>query len=187
VGLAGACAAHLAHRHGLTADVYGFCTASTAIDPQLAYDKLLNALTPALAGADILSGVGMVESGLTGSPVAAVIDDEIISLMRHLMGGCEVSEQTLAFETMQEVILGDGVFLGHEHTVEHMRRGALWMGEISERGLDMSGEPPAGVAARARERALDILASHQVEPLPEDVSRHLTEIMEQARRELVAA
>jgi hypothetical protein len=41
------------------------------------------------------------------------------------------------------------------------------------------------VVARARTRAREILRSHEVEPLPGDVSRHLDEIMVRARRELV--
>jgi trimethylamine:corrinoid methyltransferase-like protein len=40
------------------------------------------------------------------------------------------------------------------------------------------------VVNRARARAREILASHQVEPLPEDVDRHLEDILERARREL---
>ena len=43
----------------------------------------------------------------------------------------------------------------------------------------------AGVVERARERARELLRTHQVEPLPDDVSRRLDEIMARARRELV--
>jgi trimethylamine:corrinoid methyltransferase-like protein len=64
------------------------------------------------------------------------------------------------------------------HTVQHMRRGALWMPKLSARG---GGEP---VVARARARARQILNSHQVEPLPADAGRRLDEIMARARREL---
>jgi hypothetical protein len=60
-----------------------------------------------------------------------------------------------------------------------MRQGALWIPQLSVRGGSAEG-----VVARARARAREILDSHQVEPLPEDASRHLDEIMARARREL---
>lgn len=184
VGMAGACAGQLAHRLGLPIDAYGLCTSATRLDPQFAYERQANAMIPALAGVDIMSGVGTIDSGLAGSLEIAVIDDEIISLLKHIVGGVTVDEETLALEVMRQVIPGDGVFLAELHTVEQMRKGALWLPGVSERpgGSADDGE---GVVDKARARARQILATHQVEPLPEDVSQHLTEIMARARRELV--
>jgi trimethylamine--corrinoid protein Co-methyltransferase len=184
VGMAGACVGQLAHRLGLPSDAYGLCTSATQLDPQLAYERQANAIMPVLAGVDIMSGVGTLDSGLAGSLELAVIDDEIISLLKQIVRGVPVNEETLALEVMQQVIPGDGVFLSELHTVEQMRQGALWLPGISERegGSAGGGE---GVVARARARAKEILETHQVEPLPEDVSRHLDEIMARARQELV--
>jgi trimethylamine--corrinoid protein Co-methyltransferase len=184
VGLAGAGAGQLAHRLGLPADAYGLCTSASRLDPQFAYERLANTFIPALAGVDIMSGVGTIDSGLAGSLEIAVIDDEIISLLKYIVNGVTVDEESLALEVMRQVIPGDGVFLAEQHTVEQMRKGALWLPGVSERpgGSADDGE---GVVARARAKARQILAVHQVEPLPEDVSRHLTEIMVRARRELV--
>jgi trimethylamine:corrinoid methyltransferase-like protein len=184
IGLASAAAAQLAHRHGFVCDAYGLATSAPRLDPQFAYERLANALVPALGGVDLLSGVGSLENGMTVSLDAAVIDDEIIGLIRHVTRGYEVNDETLAFDVMEQVIGRDGMFLGEEHTVEFMRRGGLWMPEISERA---SGEEARGVNARAHERVKELLRTHQVEPLPEDVGRHLTEIMERAQRELVEA
>ena len=62
VGISGACAAQLARRLGLSCDTYGLCTSSNTLDPQFAYERLANALVPAMAGVDILSGVGSTDS-----------------------------------------------------------------------------------------------------------------------------
>jgi trimethylamine--corrinoid protein Co-methyltransferase len=183
VGLAGACAGQLAHRLGLACDSYGLAGGVGLPDAQFAYQRLANALVPALAGVDLLSGVGNTESGLAGGFEVAVIDDEIIGLMKRIARGCEVTEETLAFDVMKEVIARDGVFLGERHTVRQMRRGALWVPGISE--MPDSAEERMGVVARARARAQEIQRTHQVEPLPEDVQQHLDEIMERAKRELV--
>ncbi len=184
VGMTGACAAQLAHRLGLPCDSYGLATSSALFDPQFAYERFANAFTPALAGVDILSGVGMA-GGLVGSLETAVMDDEIISLMKHIVAGCEVSEETLAFDVMREVIRRDGVFLGERHTVRQMRKGALWVPGVSERGGASGDDERTGVVARARARAKKILQTHEVEPLSDDVRRQLDEIMDRARRELV--
>jgi trimethylamine--corrinoid protein Co-methyltransferase len=186
IGMTGACAAQLAHRLGLPCDSYGLSTSAAQFDPQFAYERFANAFTPALAGVDILSGVGMAGE-LAGSLETAVIDDEIISLMKHIVAGCEVNEETLAFDVMREVIPRDGVFLGERHTVQQMRKGAIWVPGVSERPASSVDDERTGVVARARARAKEILQSHQVEPLPDDVSRQLDEIMERARRELVGA
>jgi trimethylamine--corrinoid protein Co-methyltransferase len=153
------------------------------LDPQFGYERLANALIPALAGVDILSGVGN-GGGLIAGFEIAVIDDEIISLIKQIVAGCKVNETTLAYDVMREVIPRDGVFLGEMHTVRQMRKGALWLPGLGRRG-EGEGEH-AGVVDRARMRAKEILASHQVEPLPEDASRHLDEILARARRELAA-
>jgi len=185
VGMAGACAGQLAHRLGMPCDVYGLCTSASRIDPQFAYERMANALTPALAGVDIMSGVGSTDSGLAGGLEIAVIDDEMISLIKYVVAGCAVTEETLAFEVMRDVILRDGVFLAERHTVQQMRQGALWTPGVSERRSSSSDDPGAGVLVRARARANEILRTHQVEPLAEEVSRQLDEILARARRELV--
>jgi trimethylamine---corrinoid protein Co-methyltransferase len=179
VGMAGAVAVQLAHRLNLPCDVYGLCSSAARLDPQYAYERMANALVPGLAGADIMSGVGGLESGLSGSFEAAVIDDEMIGLMKYVVGGVEVSTDTLALDMMAEVIPGDGIFLAQPHTVQQMRRGALWKPGVSERSV---GNDAVGVVGRARVRAREILRAHSVPPLAEDVDRCLDEIIERARR-----
>lgn len=187
MGMAGACAAQLAHRLGMACDAYGLCTSASHADPQYAYERFANAIIPALAGADILSGVGNIDSGLAGGFEIAVMDDEMIGLMKHIVAGCEVTEQTLAFDVIKTVVLRDGVFLGERHTVQHMRSGAIWTPVVSERKSGLDDETRVGVVARARARAKEILRTHRVEPLPDDVTRHLDEIMVRARHERVSA
>jgi trimethylamine:corrinoid methyltransferase-like protein len=145
---------------------------------------MTNALVPALAGVDILSGVG-IGGGLVAGLEIAVIDNELIDLIQHIVAGPDVNEATLAYDVMAEVIPRDGVFLGEVHTVRHMRQAALWIPQLGAQGQAAARAAEDGLVARARAQARDILRSHQVEPLPEDVGRHLDEIMARARRELV--
>jgi trimethylamine--corrinoid protein Co-methyltransferase len=184
VGITGACAAQLARRIGLPCDSYGFATSARTVDAQCAYERLSNALVPALGGADMLSGVASVDSLLAGALDIAVIDNELIGLLEHIARGCPVNEETLAFDVMQEVIPRDGVFLGERHTVAQIRRGAVWLPVVGDRASspDSRGD---GVIARAKARAREILSTPPVDPLPDDVIEQLDEIMDRARRELV--
>lgn len=183
VGIASAAATQLAHRLGFTCDAYGLCTSASVLDPAYAYQRMANALMPALAGTDILSGVGNIDSGLAGCLEAAVIDDEMISLIKHIVRGYEVNTETLAFDVMRDVIPNDGMFLSEMHTVREMRKGAIWMP-----GLDHSvaAQGQANVVTRARFRVSELLRKHTVAPLPEDIQRHLDEIVAKARRDLRA-
>jgi trimethylamine--corrinoid protein Co-methyltransferase len=184
VGMTGAFAGQLAHRLGLPCDSYGLSTSSTLLDAQFAYERLTNAFVPALAGVDILSGVGTTDSGMAGGFEIAVIDNEMISLLKHIATGCRVDDDTLAFDVTRDVVLSNAVFLSEEHTVRHMKEGALWIPGISAR--PSTGDATVeSIVARARSRATEILQTHQVTPLPEDVSQHLDDIVGRARRELV--
>lgn len=184
MGMAGAWATQLAHRHGLKCNTYGLCTSAPVLDPRFAYEKFANALMPALAGADILSGAGTMDSGMTATLAGAVIDNEMISLIRHILRGYEVNEETLGFDVMKKVILSNDIFLGELHTVQHLRDGTLWLPEISDRAIKTDGDKRVSVATLAHDQALDLIKTHKTDPLPEAVSRDLAEIMEQARREL---
>ncbi|MGC8827303.1 MAG: trimethylamine methyltransferase family protein [Anaerolineae bacterium] len=185
VGITGAGATALAHHRGFLCDCYGFCTSASLLDPQFAYERYNNAFLPALAGADILSGVGVLENNMAVSLEAAVIDDELISLLRHTLRGLEVTDETLAFEVMREAIPTGGMFLDQLHTVRQIRAGAIWLPTVSERPSGAADERHVGVVERARARARELLSTHHVEPLPESTLRQMDEIMQEAKRRLL--
>ena len=187
MGMAGACATQLAHRSGLKSDVYGLCTSAAKLEPRFAYEKLANALTPALAGADILSGVGTMDSGMTATLAGAVLDNEMISLIHHIQRGYVVNEETLAFEVMKKVILTDDIFLGQMHTVQHLRDGTIWYPEINERAMETDHDTRVGLVTYASDQVHELLKTPEKETLSESVCRNLAEIMEQAHRELVTS
>lgn len=180
VGIASAAATQLSHRIGLPCDGYGLCTSASVLDPAFAYQRMANALTPALAGTDILSGVGNLDSGLAGSFEAAVIDDEMIGLLKHIVAGYEVTPETLAFDVMAETIPAGGMFLAEMHTVRHMRQGAIWSPKLGD-AAEAQAEP--NVVERASARVREILNRHEAPALPDDVVRELDAIVARAYRE----
>jgi trimethylamine:corrinoid methyltransferase-like protein len=187
MGMAGACATELAHRSGLKSDVYGLCTSASTLDARFAYEKFANALMPALSGADILSGAGTMDSGMTATLAGAVLDNEMVSLIHHILRGYEVNDETLAFDVMKKVILSDDIFLGQLHTVKHLRDGTIWFPAINEQAFSDADITRAGVASHARAMVPEILKASEQETLSTSVCAELAEIMENAKRELVSS
>jgi trimethylamine---corrinoid protein Co-methyltransferase len=183
VGATAACAAQLAHNLGLACDAYGLASTSSLLDPQFAYERLANALVPALAGVDLMSGVGILGNNLVFNLEAAVIDDEILSLIRRIVTGIPVDDATLAFDLMAQVIPAGDAFLAQQHTVQHMRAGAVWRPTVGERPGGRDGAS-LGVVGRAAGRVAQILAQPAPECLPPAIAARLDEIMIEARREL---
>ena len=69
VGLAGAIAATLGKRCGLPTNVYGFSTSAKTPDVQSGAERMINAILPFLAGADILGGAGSIGDILAMSAI----------------------------------------------------------------------------------------------------------------------
>jgi trimethylamine--corrinoid protein Co-methyltransferase len=186
IGLAAAATVQIGHHYGLPVNVYGLAGNGYAVDIQDGYERALNALVPALAGADELSGVGEMAGGIFSSDVQMVIDNEIIGMVQRIRRGMAVDEDTLAVEVIAEVMDSTRNFLAEPHTVKYLRAGEVWQGRLGIHATGWEAWRDAGkptVVERAQREAERILAAHQVPPLPEDQARALDEIMQAARDE----
>jgi trimethylamine--corrinoid protein Co-methyltransferase len=73
-----------------------------------------------------------------------------------------------------------------EHTVSNLRTGELITTEIFDRDRRDAWEAKGcpNLERKAREKAMAILAKHEVPPLPPEVRRELAAIVKTAEREL---
>ncbi len=76
--------------------------------------------TGALAGADILGGVGQLECATVFCPVQAVLDKEMGTMMRRFTRPPQIDEASLNWQEMLNVSVG-GHFLDSDHTVHGCR------------------------------------------------------------------
>jgi trimethylamine--corrinoid protein Co-methyltransferase len=147
---------------------WGFsgCTDSKLPDIQAGIESSLWILWTALSGNNLVHDIGYVESGMTCSYEMIVICDEIIGVVRRLLGGLELTPETLALEVIDEVGPG-GDFLSTDHTLRHYKE--CWYPNVFDRFSYQSwaeaGRPEA--IARARQAARDVIANHRPEPLSE--------------------
>ena len=162
---------------GLAAD--GFTTANINLQ------KVQQALFQVLAGGRFVVGAGSIEACMSLSPLQLVMDDEIMTIARRWLKGIDLSDEALAVDVIAAV--GPrGDFMAEDHTVEFMRAGALVDLELAERDNRQVWEAGGRqtLESKARERGLEILRTHQVEPLPDDVLRELAAITARADREI---
>ena len=187
LGLVSAGTVQVSHRYGLPVNVYGLSTNSNTLDLQSGYERALNAIVPALAGADELSGIGELAAGVTGSYAQMVIDDEIAASVRRVRRGFGADEDALAVEVIARVMDGSRNFLDQRHTVRYLRAGEVLLTRLAERRAweEWQRGGQETMAGRAEAEARRLLEEHEVPPLEEGQERELDEIMRAAERELV--
>ena len=140
-------------------------------------------MLPALAGANLIFGAGMIESGVTIDYGQLVLDDEIARMVKHVVGGIPVSKDTLLVADIHRVgSFGD--FLSLPSTYEHMREQS--QPRIMDRRL--RGKWLAAGAtdahARALKRAREILEGHRPASLAGEAREQIRRIVAAADREL---
>jgi trimethylamine--corrinoid protein Co-methyltransferase len=164
--------AQMARHYRIPSSVGTFAPGAKAGDWQAGLENGLSGLVSLLAGADMLSGAGLLYAARVFALDEMVLDAEIFGLLRHLAGGIAVEEETLAVDVIREVGPG-GNFLSEDHTIAHMR--GLWQPRLFDRGTwedwEAAGRPTP--RERARERARSLLASHVPEPLADGLADEL--------------
>jgi len=172
MGLLNAGSAQLAQYWHLPFYATGGMSDSKIPDIQSGYERALNLLPVALAGANYIhDAAGLLEFALTVGYEQYVIDNEIIGMVMRALKGIEVNEDTLALDLIDKVGPG-GNFLAEEHTVSHMRS-EFFFPRVSDRSQREKWLSEGGKDARerAREIAKDILAKHKPLPIPSDIDK----------------
>ncbi len=182
-GLLGAVGAELAALHGLPSASW-MSTESMVPDEQAAWEKMNVGLMHAMAGVNIIWGVGQLESQRTLCPEMMVIDDEVAGAALRAARGVPTDDASLAYDVIAEMG-ADPDYLAHPHTLARFRD------ELFEPALGFVGrrerwEEAGGLTAveRARERVRDILAQPEDPRLAEDVEREVLAIEQRWREEL---
>jgi trimethylamine--corrinoid protein Co-methyltransferase len=172
------CAVEIARWLDLPNWGYAGTTDAQVVDAQAGMEVAELTLLSMLLGSNLNHDVGYLDFGMTGSLEQTVIVDEYIAMNRRLLGGVEVSDDTLALNVIADIGPG-GDALSHRHTAKHIRS-AQWRPRILNRkGHERWREDGApDLREAARRRALELLATHSPAPLDETLARRLDEIVE---------
>ncbi len=169
-GLTSAAYTQMAHHFGFPSLVGGFVTTAKEPDEQAAYEKFSSAVTPILAGADMIAGIGLLEDCRTVWLEQLVIDSEMARIIGRMAEGIEVNDDTLALDVIHKVGIGKD-YLGQRHTLDHFRTEHFipivtdrssydtWRAKGSRTMLDRAGE-----------EVRRIFKEHTVEPVRSEVA-----------------
>ena len=150
-------------------------------DVQAGVEKTLTALTPALAGANIIYGLGMLEMGVTFCFHQLLMDADVADMVKFSLAGVPVNDATLSVDIIKE-IGHSGNFLAHKNTFLHRKSQSQPMlmdrnmrGRWEERGSTTMTD-------RAKRKLADILATHKPPPLSKESREAMRAIINEAER-----
>lgn len=157
-------------------------TDSNIVDTQAGIEASVSILMACLCGCNLNHDVGYIEYGSTSSMEMLAVCNEIISEVRYLVRGVEVSEQTLARDAIHRAKPGGG-FLIDDHTLEHWRE-AQWRPDLLSRQRHgrWTERGSKDLTTRANEKAREILAAHRTPPLPAAAEETIAEVLGERAR-----
>ena len=155
-----------------------------SLDAQAAMEHAFSTLMAAMDGANLIHDVGYLGQGLLSNPASIVMCSEIISYVKRIIRGFDLTREKMAVDVIRQVGPG-GQYLTAMHTKTHFQQ-ELWQPKYLNRN-----SPQAWADAGARryedvviQKALDILDTYEPEPLPEDARHKVAEVAKRAEADL---
>ena len=180
--------AQLGRHYSLPTFSTGGSSDSKVLDGQATYEAALTLLFAAQSGANLVHDTGaFLNLGLTGSHDLLTICDEIVSTIKYVLGGIEISEETLALDVIHKV--GPrGNYLSQNHTLKFFKK-EHWFPSLTDRQVKQTWVKKGSkdVLQRANERTKEILRTHKPTPLPEAVERELDRALNEAEKRILSS
>jgi trimethylamine--corrinoid protein Co-methyltransferase len=174
-GLLNCGAAQLAQSWGIPFYATAGMSDSKLIDAQAGYESAMTTLMAALSGANYIhDAAGLMEFAMVASYEKYVVDNEIIGMAMRAVHGIQVTPETIGAEVIQAVGPG-GHFLTEDHTMRYLRS-EFFFPLISDREPreNWEAQGASNTRQRARQRAQELLDSHQPLPLPGDFVQRIS-------------
>lgn len=164
---------------GLPTHAYMGLSDSKRVDYQAGLETGIGAVLAALAGINMVSGVGMMDFESCQSIEKLVLDNEICGMAKRLIAGITPKSDPMGLDVLLDVIEKGGNFLSHPSTLQHFRKEFFFPGPVIDRSASGEWErEKKNVLARAKEQIQAILRKEPAYRLDAERSRKLREIME---------
>lgn len=170
-----AASAQLSNWLGVPSGVACSMTDAKAVDAQYGMEKGITSMAAALAGGNLIyESSGMTASLLGVSFEGFVLDDEMHSNTYRALRGIEVTDDNLGFDAICDAVLGEGHFLGGQHTHAAMERDYFYP-TLADRDEPRTwAEKGAQDAwARAKTKAQEILRDHHPTYLTPELEKEI--------------
>jgi trimethylamine--corrinoid protein Co-methyltransferase len=166
----------LARAYDIPYSVWAFAPGAKYPDWQAGAQSMMSGMALALNPGHLVNGAGSLYDDVVYSMTELVLDAELFEMLVRFAEGYPVTDDDLPIDAIEAVGPG-GHFLDQPHTLKNMR--GFWRETVMDRSSweawIEAGRPDPTVAATARAKAL--LAEHEPEPLPEDVTAELGRIV----------
>jgi trimethylamine--corrinoid protein Co-methyltransferase len=140
-----------------------------------------SAFFAALAGANMVSGAGMMDYESCLSYEKLVVDAEIIGMAKRLIAGIDGRQTPIALDIVQELGHKAG-YLGHPHTKKWFREELYFPSEVIDRDTLEAWEKKGSKSTweRAREQVDFLLTQYQPSPISDEVRKELRDLTTRA-------
>jgi trimethylamine---corrinoid protein Co-methyltransferase len=169
--------ASMAGFYGIPSIVGAGATSAKVPGAQAGWENTFSYVFPALAGASILFGLGLLDGSNLLTYEQLILDAEIGAMLTRLLDGVDWSDDAFALELTKALGAG-GVFMDQQHTVREMRR-ALSRPLISDRDSydEWYDKGQHSSVQVARQKVREILANHKPPALPEATQQEMGDII----------
>ncbi|HEU4401573.1 MAG TPA: trimethylamine methyltransferase family protein [Candidatus Polarisedimenticolia bacterium] len=148
---------------------------SKRVDAQAGYESGIGVVLAALAGVNIVSGVGILDYITCQSLEKLVIDNEICGMAYRLIDGIRHRHEKMALDLLPEAI-EKGHFLGHPTTIKLFREEGTLPGKVVDRSSAIPGGGGPTDYERAQGIVRELLAKERFR-LPETTVRELDRLV----------
>lgn len=111
--------AQMARFYNIPAHTTATNTDSNAYDEQHAWESVLSNICAMGADNDVVMNSGMFATGLTTTLEQLIMDNEVNNLVKRIMRGVEVNEESIAAEVIKNVG-PQGDFMTEDHTLDNL-------------------------------------------------------------------
>ena len=179
--LFGAATNQLADFYRVPLSMGAFATGAKAPDWQAGVENALSSFLASAVGSDMLLGLGLLNGSRIWSHEQLLLDAEIFSIVRGMLRGIPVDDESLALDAIAEVGPA-GDYLTAPHTRRHMRE--LWRPRFMDRRpMGVVEAEGGGPRAWANAKARELLATHEPERLEPALAGELAGIVHAVERE----
>lgn len=152
-------------------------------DAEAASEAMMSMLLNGLAGTTLSQSLGTLSWGLYGSREMVVICDELVNMIKRVLDGITITDETLALDVIREVGHG-GSYLTHDHTASLFRQElyfpALFRRQTIDQWVQSGGKMSHEVA---HDRVQEILAEAEPVTLPPGADEELERALRQTLEE----
>ena len=175
----------MSHFYGLPCTGTAITCDAKASNQQAGAEGMLTGAACALAGADTILAFGCSDGAQSLSFAKVVLDCDSVGALRRLVREDPIDATRALVDDIAAVGIG-GHYLGRRSTREFHRAGEVWQPDLWQRGSfeQYEGRP---LVEEASARAQELLATHEVRPLPDDVVTEIDAIIARYARSVGAS